>query len=99
MAFIDKMENILNEDYNISITENGAVGYEHTNSALLDISFKVPSYRKSSLATISADFKKALLEDEVLALKWAFYLRDIREGLGERRSFRAIIAYLGNAYP
>ena len=99
MAFIDKMENILNEDYNTSITENGAVGYEHTNSALLDINFKVPSYRKVSLSTISADFKKALLEDEVLALKWAFYLRDVREGLGERRSFRAIIAYLGNAYP
>ena len=99
MAFIEKMENILNEDYNTSVTENGAVGYEHTKSALLDMNFKVPSYRKVSLDVVSSDFKQALLEDETLALKWAFYLRDVREGLGERRSFRAIIFYLGREYP
>lgn len=99
MAFIEKMENILNEDYNTSVTENGAVGYEHTKSALLDMNFKVPSYRKVSLDVVSSDFKQALLEDEILALKWVFYLRDVREGLGERRSFRAIISYLGREYP
>lgn len=99
MAFIEKMENILNEDYNTSVTENGAVGYEHTKSALLDMNFKVPSYRKVSFDVVSSDFKQALLEDETLALKWAFYLRDVREGLGERRSFRAIISYLGREYP
>ena len=99
MAFIEKMENILNEDYNTSVTENGAVGYEHTKSALLDMNFKVPSYRKVSLDVVSSDFKQAFLEDETLALKWAFYLRDVREGLGERRSFRAIISYLGREYP
>lgn len=93
------MENILNEDYNVSITENGAIGYEHTKSALVDINFKVPSFRKASVSDIYAEFKSAFLENELLAFKWLFYLRDVRGGLGERRAFRAIITALTNEYP
>ena len=97
--FVEKMENILNEDYNISITENGALGYEHTKSALVDVNFKVPSFRKASVSDIYAEFKKAFLENELLAFKWLFHLRDVRGGLGERRAFRAIITALTNEYP
>jgi hypothetical protein len=32
-------------------------------------------------------FLNALNEDKVTAIKWLFYLRDVREGLGERDSF------------
>ena len=35
MSFLDSMEKVLNEDYNSSITENGAVGYRTTRSSLI----------------------------------------------------------------
>ena len=77
-----------------SITENGAVGYQTTGKALLDMNYKVSSYRNRSESEILGDFIKALAEDPVLALKWAFYVGDIREGLGERRLFRILIKYI-----
>lgn len=77
-----------------SITENGAVGYQTTGKALLDMNYKVSSYRSRSESEILGDFIKALAEDPVLALKWAFYVGDIREGLGERRLFRILIKYI-----
>lgn len=77
-----------------SITENGAVGYATTGKALLDMNFKVSSYRSRSESEILGDYLKALAEDPVLALKWAFYVGDIREGLGERRLFRILIKYV-----
>lgn len=77
-----------------SITENGAVGYQTTGKALLDMNFKVSSYRSRSESEILGDYIKALAEDPVLALKWAFYVGDIREGLGERRLFRILIKYI-----
>src|SRR5574344_1395222 len=68
-----------------SVTENGAIGYQTTGKALLDMNFKVSSYRSRSESEILGDFIKALAEDPVLALKWAFYVGDIREGLADPR--------------
>lgn len=99
MAFINELEKTLNEDYNVSVTENGAVGYRTTTHALVDMNFKVPTYRKYFDDSIVKDFEKALAEDKMLALKWAFYLRDVRGGLGERKSFRQLLTYFGNSYP
>ena len=45
MAFIDAMKSTLNNEYNVSVTENGAVGYRTTGKALLDINFAVASLR------------------------------------------------------
>ena len=98
MAFINELEKTLNEDYNVSVTENGAVGYRTTTHALVDMNFKVPTYRKCIDDSIIEDFKKALAEDKMLALKWAFYLRDVRGGLGERKSFRQLLRYFGEKY-
>ena len=35
MSFLESMENVLNEDYNNSITENGAVGYRTTRYSII----------------------------------------------------------------
>lgn len=98
MSFIEQLKNTLNEEYNVSVTENGALGYKTTNHPLLDMNFKVTSYRKRSDDEIIGDFMNAFRADTLLAMKWLFYARDAREGLGERRLFRVIVKHLGTHY-
>lgn len=82
MSFMDSMRSTLNNDFNESYTENGALGYRTTGKNLLDLNFKVASLRKAGAETIISDFDKAFSDDKMHALKWLFYLRDAREGLG-----------------
>lgn len=90
--FIDKIK----DELNVSTTENGALGYATTDKALLDFNFNISSYRNKSENDIIVDFKKAWFEDKELALKYIFFARDIREGLGERRLFRTCIKSISN---
>lgn len=99
MGFMNSMKSTLNEDFNESYTENGAFGYRTTGRHLLDLNFKVASLRKADAETIISGFDKAFSEDHIHALKWLFYLRDAREGLGERRSFRIIMSHMANVEP
>lgn len=78
----------LDEQDNYSFTENGAVGHKFSKSALVDINYKVASLRNSDEDEIVALFNEAFRENKEYALKWLFFARDIREGLGERRLFR-----------
>ena len=96
MNFIEKMEKVLNEEYNNSITENGALGYKTTGEAILDFNFKISSYRNERAETIIKDFMKVFYEDKLIAMKFLFFIRDREEGLGERRLFRVIIKHLAN---
>lgn len=91
MEFIKALKTELLEDFNESITENGAVGYRTSGKALLDLNFAVASLRSASPEKIIEMFQKAYFEDKLLALKWLFFARDVRGGLGERRLFRICI--------
>ena len=82
------IKNELEKQDNYSLTENGAVGYKSSQSALVDINYKVASLRNSDENEIVALFDEAFKENKEYALKWLFFARDIREGLGERRLFR-----------
>ena len=73
---------------NVSVTENGAVGYKSTGSALVDINYKISSFRNEDEEQIGLAFEKAFKENAEYALKWLFFARDAREGIGERRLFR-----------
>lgn len=86
----------LNKEINneISITENGGIGFKTTGKQLLDLNFAVASLRKASEQEIINKFIDAYYENSMLAMKWLFYLRDVTQGLGERRSFRVIMNYL-----
>ena len=99
MEFMDKMKETLNEEFNESVTENGAVGYRTTGKAMLDFNYKVASYRNYAEDAIIKDFEKAWLDDKVLAMQFIFFIRDREEGLGERRLFRIIIKHLANTEP
>ena len=99
MSFMNAVRQTLNNEMNVSITENGAVGYRTTGKELLDLNFAVSSLRKMSDAEVAKRFKKAFCENQILAMKWLFYARDARQGLGERRLFRVVLADLVKSNP
>lgn len=92
MDFIKEMKNTL--DNAKTLTENGAVSYRTTGKELLDLNFAVASLRSASEPEIVNKFTKAFFENKELAVKWLFFARDIREGLGERRLFRVCLRAL-----
>lgn len=94
--FFGKMKETLDDEYNVSVTENGAIGYRTSGKELLDLNFSVASLRKCSDIEITKKFVKAFGEDKLYCLKWLMFCRDAREGLGERRSPRVMLKYLAN---
>ena len=83
---------------NVAITENGAVGLSTTGKALLDLNFATSSLRgKASKAKDM--FEKAYEENPILAVKWLFYARDARQGMGERDTVRKIMSWLQWKHP
>ena len=97
MNFMNAMKETLNQE--TKLTENGAVGYRTTGKELLDLNFAVASLRSMTDDEVARRFKKAFCEDKVLAMKWLFYARDVRQGLGERRLFRVVLADLVESNP
>jgi len=94
MSFVNAIKNTLSNA--IQYTENGAAGYVTTGKNIVDMFFKISSYRNMSDADIKRDFSKVYAEDPALAVKFAFYIGDIREGLGERRAFKNIVSWLAS---
>ena len=78
-------------DSNLTLTENGAVAYKSSGSALVDINFKISAMREMEEGQIVALFRKAYAENPRLAMRWLGYLMDIRQGQGERRSSMVIL--------
>lgn len=97
--FMNNLKETLNEEFNTSVTENGALGYKTSGKELLDINFSVSSMRNMADEDIVDKFVKAFYEDKLLAVKWLFYARDAREGIGERRLFRICMRYLAEFHP
>lgn len=84
---------------NRSVTENGAVGYKSSQHPLVDLNFMVSSLRNYSAEYIVKEFVKAYYASRKYAIKWLFFLRDVQEGLGERRTFRVCLQYLAQSQP
>lgn len=84
---MNEFQQTLNRVNNFQQTENGAIGYSTSGQNLVDLNFVVPSSHNNVSSIELEKFVQALNEDTVLAVKWLFYLRDVREGLGERDSF------------
>ena len=99
MSFMNAMKSTLDNEFNVAVTENGAVGYRTSGKSLLDLNFSVASLRNMTDAEVAKRFKKAFCEDKILAMKWLFFARDAREGLGERRLFRVVLNDLVESNP
>lgn len=69
-------------------TTNGSLQFSTTGSSLLDMNYRISSYRNASPAEIAQDFKKTFNENPVLAMRWLFFVRDCRGGAGEKRLFK-----------
>lgn len=77
-----------------TLTENGAVGYKTSKSSLLDFNFKVSSFRNQSEQDIENAFAGAYSENPLMAVKLMFMTGDIRQGMGERRTFKVCLKWL-----
>ena len=98
--FMGAVKETLNDiPYNVSVTENGAIGYKSTGHPLLDINFATSSLRSKSEREIVNMFEKAFYDTPREAIMWLFYLRDIRGGMGERRSFRILLKHMADNHP
>lgn len=88
------MLNMLKQEANRTLTENGAVTYESTGSECLDLFGTIGALRRESDQEIISRFVRAYTENADMAMKLLFFARDIRGGLGERRIFRVILNWL-----
>lgn len=77
------------------LTENGAFAYSSTNGgALLDLFGVVGALRSREDYEITEKFAAAYREEPELAMRLMFYARNVRGGLGERRTFRLMLKWL-----
>lgn len=88
------MLNKLKYEANKTYTENGAATYITTYSDNLDLFATIGALRHVGEEEIIRRFKMAYIEDADLAMKNLFFGRDVRDGLGERRTFRVCINWL-----
>ena len=91
------MNTFLQNTFNTTTTQNGAITHKSSLSACLDLfSMGVSSSSKNSLIA------SALKENPVLAIKTILYLRDVRNGQGNKdiaRAFHAVVNTTLTKYP
>lgn len=95
------MYNMIKEELNKekSFTENGAVAYKTSGTALVDFNFAISKLRNSSANEIEEYFTRTFFEDKIIAMKFLFYISDVRGGLGERNIFRTCMNWLAVNQP
>lgn len=77
-----------------SRTENGMVTNSSTLNSCVDLFFIIGAMRGQDKNRLIANFSKAFGEDPLTAMRILFWVRDARQGAGERQIFKDIILYL-----
>lgn len=81
-----------------ALTENGAVVYKRSKSPLVDFYFTGTSFRNQTEDEVRNAFAKVHAENPLLAVKLLFMMGDIRQGMGERRTFRTCMQWLADNF-
>ena len=82
-----------------TFTENGAQAKNTSGDKLVDLYSTIGALRNADPDRVTRLFDDAYAEDNLLAAKILFYARDIRGGLGERKTFRILIKHLALYHP
>ena len=88
------MLNYLQQEANLTYTENGALTHSTSGSFCLDLFFRAGAMRNASEQEIASIVTRSFVEDATKTLKIIFFARDVRGGLGERRFFRIAMRIL-----
>lgn len=80
-------------------TENGAAAISTAGNSCLDLFGSIGSLREADENRIHTLFAEAYKENPLFTTKIAFYARDIRGGLGERKTFRTLLKYMAEMHP
>ena len=89
----NKMEN------KTPLTENGMSTNDTTLDYCVDLFFSIGAMRGKSKVRLIEKFSKAYTENPLVATKILFWVRDVRQGAGERQIFRDVISHLVKLEP
>ena len=95
----NRLRRALENKDNFTLTENLAVTHKTTKSSLLDFFALGGALRSRQPREVENLFSAAFAENPLLAVKCMFYLRDVRGGQGERKTFRTCFHWLGQTMP
>ena len=87
MATLENMENMVE-------TSNGMGALGTTLNECVNLFFQIGAMRGKSKNALLHLFSKAYNENPLVATKVLFWVRDVREGAGERQIFKDILTYL-----
>lgn len=90
---------MLSKETSYTQTANGATCLSTSGDGLVDLYAVIGALRNASDYRKCELFDRAVADNKELAAKILFYGRDIREGLGERDTFRILLAYAADRYP
>ena len=81
-----------------SFTTNGMSTNSSSLNHCVDLFFEIGAMRGQDKTRLINSFTKAFGENQLIAMRLLFWVRDIRGGAGERQIFKDILKYLATNY-